>query len=40
MLPILSFATAMSNFDCVLPMGVIRVLDTVYIYDAHSMLYL
>jgi hypothetical protein len=40
MLPVLSFATVMSNFDCALPMGVIGVLDNVYIYDAHSMLYL
>ena len=30
----------MFSFDCVLPMGVIGVLDIVYIDDAHSMVYL
>ena len=28
------------SFDCMLPMGVIGILDIVYIYDAHSMVYL
>jgi hypothetical protein len=41
MLPILSFITAMSSFDCALPMGVIGVLDTVYFLseNAHLMFY-